>query len=152
MSYIICNVFKCSLENFDGLEIKNKDGIAKVSSKILDNKEIVIAVDSFENIDMDSYENSKYKNQIRLVDVTENNIDVYIGNKNIDNVSLKLLPREYILGIGCKKGKSLPEIEKLADDLLAEANLDVKNIWRIASIDVKKDEQGIIDYANKYGK
>lgn len=134
----------------NGLDIQNKAGIAKVSSKILDNKEIVIAVDSFKNVDMDSYEKCKYKNQIMIVEATDNNIDVYIGNKNIDNVSLKLIPKEYVLGIGCKKGKNLSEIEHAIQNVLAQANLDNKNIWKIASIDLKKEEQGIIDYANKY--
>ncbi|MBL0385815.1 cobalt-precorrin 5A hydrolase [Tumebacillus sp. ITR2] len=60
-------------------------------------------------------------------------------------------PKNIVLGIGCNRGTSLEEIESVITDTLQELNFSPKSVRNIASIDLKKDEQGLLDLCAKYG-
>lgn len=64
--------------------------------------------------------------------------------------TLILRPRCYTLGIGCKKGTPIEKIELLVDCVLDEANISIKNVKKVASIDMKKEEKGLLDFCEKY--
>ena len=61
-----------------------------------------------------------------------------------------LIPKAYVLGVGCKKGKSLQEIETAVIEVLAEHDIPMKSIDVLASIDLKREEQGLLDFCEKY--
>ena len=63
---------------------------------------------------------------------------------------LELAPQNVIAGIGCRRGTTLEELEQGLKEVLSENHLDLKQICLIASIDLKKDEQGLIRLAEKY--
>ena len=65
-------------------------------------------------------------------------------------VTVKLLPKIVHLGIGCRRGISLEAIEALVLPELARLGLDHRTIVRVASVDLKKDEQGLRAFAEKY--
>ncbi len=73
-------------------------------------------------------------------------------NKEIHPFSetVNLLPRIVHLGIGCRQGISLEAIEALVLPQLAELKLDHRTIVRIASVDLKMHEQGLLAFAEKY--
>ena len=98
------------------LTIQNKEGIARVSSKILAGKmaDIVIATDE----------------------------------KALSHGILRLKPREYTLGIGCRRGKSYAEIHDFVDKRLKMLGITMRDVNAVASIDRKRDEEGIIRLAN----
>ena len=54
------------------------------------------------------------------------------------------------MGIGCRRGTSAEQIEQLVDKILKESHINKKSIGRIASIDLKKDEEGLLTFCNKY--
>lgn len=60
-------------------------------------------------------------------------------------------PKVIALGIGCNRGTSKEEIEKVIQETLAELRFSMKSVKAICSIDLKKDEQGLIEVANYYG-
>ncbi len=64
-------------------------------------------------------------------------------------ITCRLIPKDLVVGIGCKKGKSSIDIEVFLREVLEANNLDVNRINLIASIDKKKDEVGIKETANK---
>lgn len=64
---------------------------------------------------------------------------------------LRLIPRSVVLGIGCKKGMDLNAIEGAVTRTLEEHNIDKASIGKIASIDLKKAEPGLISFAKKSG-
>ena len=66
--------------------------------------------------------------------------------------TLNLLPRHYCLGIGCKKGTSLVQIEALVLPRLQAAKISMRAIKKICSVDLKKDELGLLLFAEKYHK
>ena len=65
--------------------------------------------------------------------------------------SLKLIPRILVLGIGCRKGVPAEIIEKVVDRAFKEWNLSFEGLSACASIDIKKEEQGICQFASAKG-
>lgn len=64
--------------------------------------------------------------------------------------TLRLMPRIVHLGIGCRRGTPLANIEALVLPQLEKLRLDLRCIAGIASVDLKKDEQGLLAFARKY--
>ncbi len=73
---------------------------------------------------------------------------------NRDNVKcqipcVKLIPRDIVLGLGCKRDTSAPEMESFVLSELAKLNIDTRAVKTVASIDIKSDEKAIINIAEK---
>ncbi len=134
----------------NGLHIENKDGIAKVSSKVLAGKEICIAV---EQGHWD--ENVSIPEGIILSEFTtrpEQTADVVITNQTgVKGALLTLNPREYIIGIGCKRGKEEEKIEQFILKNLEKLGITMEQIMAVASVDKKKDETGLVAWCRKRG-
>lgn len=62
---------------------------------------------------------------------------------------LCLIPRILVVGIGCKKGTPVIQIQQAIEQVFLEAGLYVSAISKIASIDLKKEEPGILEYCRK---
>ncbi|MGR6546232.1 cobalt-precorrin 5A hydrolase [Paenibacillus tundrae] len=60
-------------------------------------------------------------------------------------------PKSLVLGMGCNRGTSLEELEQEVLATLAEQSLSVKSVRNIATIDLKKDEEGLLALCQKYG-
>ena len=97
-----------------GLTICNRDGIAKVSGKILEGKMADIVISS--------------------------------DKTDLEHGILGLMPKEYILGIGCKKGKSFEEINALICKWLKQTGIEQSQVRCVASIDLKKSEEGLLRF------
>lgn len=65
--------------------------------------------------------------------------------------SLRLIPKILAVGIGCRKGISPQIIEDSVNQTFLQWNLDRSGIAACASIDIKKEEAGICEYAGKMG-
>lgn len=130
----------------NGLHIINKSGIAKVSAKVLAGKTITVSIEGEQ-----FHEESKKPDEVYLVSYPPKHlVDVLITTeKKKEGALLYLRPREYVIGVGCKRGK---EAEKIAD--LIQRTLDVTGIQReqiyaLASIDRKKDEEALLLWSQK---
>ncbi len=64
------------------------------------------------------------------------------GEKKPFNKTLNLIPKNVVLGVGCKKGKA--DIISFADELLTGCKISREAVCAVASIDLKKDEGAII--------
>ena len=62
-----------------------------------------------------------------------------------------LRPKNLALGLGCRKGKSSREILDAITRVFQEHHLSVKSICSIATIELKKDEPGILDACQTLG-
>jgi cobalt-precorrin 5A hydrolase/precorrin-3B C17-methyltransferase len=69
---------------------------------------------------------------------------------NIDT-EFTLHPATLVMGIGCERGTTSDEIIELANKTLAQAQLSANSISSIATIDLKEDENGILDLAAAFG-
>ena len=65
-------------------------------------------------------------------------------------ITLNLLPKVYYLGIGCRRNTAMENIENLVLQSLDELKINIKAIAGIASVDLKKDEEGLLAFAGKY--
>ncbi len=74
---------------------------------------------------------------------------VYIGDRQIDLASnvLRLRPASLVAGIGCNRNTPMHEIKALLDDTFKKYHLAGNSLARLASIDVKADETGLLDLA-----
>lgn len=64
--------------------------------------------------------------------------------------TLYLIPDQIVLGIGCRKGTDKDTIAALIIEVLSEKKLFVEGIQCVCSIDLKKDELGILQYCKEY--
>ncbi|MBO5491733.1 MAG: cobalt-precorrin 5A hydrolase [Pyramidobacter sp.] len=66
-------------------------------------------------------------------------------------VTLWLRPRVLVLGVGCKRGTTMATLKSSLDDFLAGAGVSPLSLCAVASIDLKKDEAGLIGLADSLG-
>lgn len=136
------------------LNILEKDGIAKVSSKILRGERVSIYIENY--IHMDRYIQHKYiegdKQNLpegfvwaELSDRKDCDVVISTKDADLEKAILPLKPREYILGIGCRKGKTYHEITNGVEERKIKSN----EIAYIASIDLKSNEKGILDFSDR---
>lgn len=59
-------------------------------------------------------------------------------------------PKVIVLGIGCNRGTSAVEIDQVIHETLLDLKFSINSVKAICTIDLKKDEQGLLDVANKY--
>ncbi|MCI9083001.1 MAG: cobalt-precorrin 5A hydrolase [Lachnospiraceae bacterium] len=75
-------------------------------------------------------------------------VSVHRGKE--DGRTLYLYPRALVLGIGCRKGKSAEEIETFVQQRFEQGQFARESLFAAASVDLKKQEQGIIDFCEKW--
>lgn len=122
----------------------------EIAALLVDNK-IVGIKDDYNLIQMS-------KGYERIDVVKENSI--WITNKiksaeddeNIDySKVLKLIKKDIVLGIGCRRNTSFEKLRKFIEESLIKYNIHKQAVNKIVSVDVKKDEQGIIELAEYLG-
>lgn len=81
------------------------------------------------------------------------NAGIYIGrnNKKPFRDTLVLIPKDVHLGIGCRRGTPFEKIKKAVDAALSEHAIDGRAVKCAASIDLKKDEEGLLAWSEKTG-
>lgn len=96
-------------------------------------------------------------NGLRVVDSPESadvilDIKAYSGDlKNAGPGALQLVPRICTLGIGCRKGTTAEAIETQFAQLLEMTGIRPESIVQAASIDLKKNEPGLLAFCQKHG-
>jgi len=97
----------------------------------------------------------KLPENVFYIDETEiNDVDGIILIGMVKRVFFKpfvrLIPKKYTIGIGCKKGMPEAHIISKIEETFEELGLEIRAIERFATIDVKKDEEGILQAAKHY--
>ena len=64
--------------------------------------------------------------------------------------TVTLIPQIVHLGIGCRRNTSLEKIEALVLAEMAKHGYDMRSVKDIASVDLKKDEPGLLAFVDKY--
>jgi precorrin-3B C17-methyltransferase len=59
-------------------------------------------------------------------------------------------PKNLVIGIGCNRGTRVFEIEKAVSQVFSEYGLSLDSIRNIATIDIKRNEPGLLKFARKY--
>lgn len=66
--------------------------------------------------------------------------------------SVKLIPRTLNIGIGLRRGVEYNIVRQAVEQALNKINKNIYSINKIGSIDIKKNEQGLIDFTNKLNR
>ncbi|WP_324825575.1 cobalt-precorrin 5A hydrolase [Sinanaerobacter sp. ZZT-01] len=69
---------------------------------------------------------------------------------NLYEETLYLVPRRLTLGIGCRKDTSFEKLERFTNEVLERENIRWSAIDRIATIDIKQEEKGLITLCEKH--
>lgn len=124
-----------------GLCIDSMEDAKHITAMII-NQEKVELVDDFEIFNL----------SIMPIPDGESTGKIIISNrKNIteDKPFAKLIPKNIVLGIGCKKDTDPGELFKFINDTLTRFNIDERSIKTIASISIKESEKAILIAADK---
>lgn len=139
----------------DGMNIEAPDMIAKKNNLIIDNLKVCKNVASLLVNNKEVYFKDEKniiitpKGYIKKEEVKDDMI--LVTNKlNIPekNNLLKLIRRDIVLGIGCRKDTDEKKLREFVLRTLEENNYDKRSVIRIGSIDVKKNEKAIISLAD----
>lgn len=72
------------------------------------------------------------------------------NKKNID--IMRIYPKNLIVGVGCRRGTPKEEIFKALDEVMKKHNLAYESIRRVATVDIKADELGLLSLVEELQK
>lgn len=76
-------------------------------------------------------------------------VEVTPYERKWEEKKLHLIPKAFVLGIGCKKGTKEEVIEARVREELTGIQIDLRSVAGIASIDLKQEEEGILTFGKK---
>ncbi|MBN1467637.1 MAG: cobalt-precorrin 5A hydrolase [Fusobacteriaceae bacterium] len=107
-------------------KLDSLESAKKVTSLILQNKEI--SIDLPKNIEVNN------KNAEGIILIT-NKINIEIT---------KIIPQNICVGIGCKKGTKVEDLEMFVNEVFNNFNLNIESIKNLNSCWVKQEEEGLL--------
>lgn len=111
-----------------------------MASRLVNNKEVYFLDEEGKIKTPKGYKKSEVLRDNTLV--VSNRED--IGEKNFRGL-LKLVRRNIVLGIGCRKGLLSEDLKEFVEETLKDLNIDKRAILKIGSIDIKRNERAILD-------
>lgn len=136
----------------NNLHISNREGIEKVSAAVLNKEKVTISIAGEVS--------GTIPKELTVIDYPADNVAVLVSPYTDSNykaasllsprADLQLYPKAFVVGMGCRRNKSLEELEAAVCQQLKRLGIPWKAIFALASIDLKKDEEGLINLANKY--
>lgn len=127
-----------------GLVIENWDMLPKAGTKLLNKGNISV----FTEAEVDLPEAFICTEDAGTADMVISDAAIPEDRKR---QALYLRPKDLVLGIGCNSGTSAQEIESAVRKTLADQNLSFLALHSIATIDIKKNEPGLVSFAEKCG-
>lgn len=144
-----------------------RENVKDVNAMLVNNQEVGLYIDGNYEVDtrgfkiLTNFENVDNLEKIVIVSSKNNFLDYYLENKkqsdldekvlrkkHRENNIIKVVPKEIVIGIGCRRNTESSLLQESLNDLLHKYNIDINSIKEIGSIDVKSDEKAIIDLAS----
>ncbi|MBR1930131.1 MAG: cobalt-precorrin 5A hydrolase [Lachnospiraceae bacterium] len=140
----------------NGLRICNREGIAAVSSKLLRGEKATIAAEG--DLEQGDSPERRMPEELVLQPFSSGDApDILIARRegkemlSCGEPMLWLEPREYVLGVGCRRGKSAEDIEAFVRAQCEELGIEPEELQAVVSIDIKQEEAGLAEFARKLG-
>lgn len=99
-------------------------------------------------IEIDNIRNDNIDELSGLVYIT-NKEHIEINNASLGLVLLKLIRKNIILGIGCRKNYDASKMLENVYKTLRQYNIDERAVKIVSTVDIKKDEQAILKLVEK---
>ena len=122
-------------------------------SDMLNAKDVTALIVNDESVGIKSDIRIDIKLPDNIVESAKGKGMIYITNKVLDISSsneVQLIPKNIIIGIGCKRGIPKEAIISAVAEALNSLNIDVRSIKHFATVDLKKNEAGIFEAARYY--
>lgn len=142
----------------NGLAIADWEAAKRISAAVLDGKKIGLIShcevstclpDEIVFMDAEQVESMFYEPEGEVI---ENGILIsHKEEKKPFPMTLQLIPQCIVAGIGCRKNILPEKIEEAVMSCLREQNILPGALKSVASIDLKKEEQGILEFCNRHG-
>jgi cobalt-precorrin 5A hydrolase len=133
----------CYIDDFEDAKIVTSHIVNGDNIGIISNTIDISLPKQFIIIDRDNILRSINKNHIKaLIAIDSNKLQV-------DMPVSYIYKKDITLGIGCKRGKTREDITRELMPLLMEKDINIKRISKISTVEVKKDEIGIIELAKR---
>lgn len=84
-------------------------------------------------------------------DAGEVGIYLTVTDKTPFAQTLRLIPRVLHLGIGCRRGTTAEAIGEAVEQVFRENGLDIRAVREATSIDLKRDEEGLLAFCKEQG-
>ncbi len=84
-------------------------------------------------------------------------VDILVADRDVLNqikpvkAGILLEPREYVIGMGCRKNKDFSELEGFALAKCESLGVRREQVRALVSVDVKRDEPGLLRLAKEWG-
>ena len=131
----------------NGLRVSDWEKAKEISARVLQGEILKI----FSEEPMDQWAPVPGLEDQAVSDTMEE-ADVILSRKSLpEQKGLQLIPQDLVLGIGCRKDMPAEDIERAFLELFKNHKLDPRTIRGIASIDIKKEEPGVLALAEKLG-
>lgn len=130
-----------SFARANGLIIKDMNAAKEIAAAVLNGERIGLYSDyPCANIPAEILRSEKGRIGMRIsADLREKPFDI----------TLNLVPRNIIVGIGCKRGAACDIIEKHISECLKKSGTDAVRLCAAATIDIKSEEAGLLEYCRK---
>lgn len=126
----------------NALYICSMDYAKQISAAVLNNKQI--------GFDCDFPVTGAFPEALSDKKACEYGICISLNEeKKTFDKTLNLIPVIITLGIGCRKGKTSDEIEKVVLEVLKANDISIHAVAGVASIDLKKEETGLLELCEK---
>jgi len=123
----------------NGFCICDRAGIRRISQRLLEGEKIRLAIDP-----AITFFKEDLPEGLHLVEASDGNVDLWIGCNPLDQeTDLQLIHKPYVLGMGCKKGKSFEALQTFALEELQKEGIAMDQVAALASIDLKQGEMGL---------
>lgn len=122
----------------------SRGALTIIMGAIVNNKKIYLKSDGFA-FKYDNFTNNKSEADYAIIQD-----DGYMIND--EENTLYIIKKKYNMGIGLRRGTDFAVLEKAFHELLREMNINPKAINSFGSIDIKKDEEALLELCKKYDR
>ena len=142
-----------------GWELESEASVTKVSAALVNGEEVGIYQDAGERNWWSGTLPENIRKFSSLEDLEESACpaalvitDQLLGreHKVLLNKAVIYRPKSLVVGIGCNRGASASQIEEAVNQAFRKHGLSFKSIRNIATIDLKRDENGLLEFARKH--
>jgi len=142
----------------NGFTITDFEASKEVSAKVLRGEKLYI----YSDIPMESLQKKPGILEAEMVsasDIDKADIIISYQSRLLDRpepvvrpfnaIGLRLVAKRIYVGIGARKGVATEDVQRAFDNCLKSAGISVDAVVALASIDLKKNEQGILTFSYK---
>lgn len=117
-------------------ELENLEKAKNVTALIVDGKEVEL----------------KLPKNVKIADEKQNPEGIIIVSNRENIESVRIYPKNLVIGVGCKRDTPTEHIMQGIGLAMEKNNLSMKSIKKLATVDIKADEKGLIECSEILGK